>query len=364
MSNLILSTSNKNSIFKSANLEQIAVNDFGKNVQRGVLKKINGVVELAIPGLNIVKNGGKLDREAVLIKGEKMQEIAEERNNHKKSIRDLFLKFWNSANKASCNEDQWDSEQYLKTSDLQYNWATSYIQKLHLKGDEKILDIGCGDGRVTAIMAKAVPEGFVLGVDTSESMLKAAFDLKDKVHLKNLDFTKRDATNLKFENQFDLIVSFSCFHWVSDHFAALQGIEKALTRGGKTFLYFAPDHGKDRIDHAINSIASSQKWAHYFTNFSNPHSLVTPSKFISYAEEAGLFLKRIENIVVEEVFNDKKAFSAWMSGWLSHLKYLPKELHQEFLEEIVDCYVAKHPADDENKLHYIGYWVEVELVKA
>lgn len=268
------------------------------------------------------------------------------------------------ADEISTKDDQWDGKQYLNNSDLQYQWATSYIQKLHLQGQEKILDIGCGDGRVTAVIAQGLPNGFVLGIDASDSMLQVAQDLKQQVHLGNLDFTKKDAMSLGFKNEFDFIVSFSCFHWIPDHFTALQEIKKALKPGGKVFLYFAPDHGRDRFDHAINTVVNSPKWADYFSGFVNPFSLITPSKFATYAEEAGLLIKRIEIITVDEVFPSKTAFSAWMRGWMSRLKQLPKELHQEFLEEIIDCYLKKHPIDAENKLHYIDYWMEVELLKS
>ena len=100
------------------------------------------------------------------------------------------------ANEIATKDDQWDGKQYLNNSELQYQWATSYIQKLQLRGQEKILDIGCGDGRVTAIIAQSLTNGFVLGIDASESMLQVAQDLKDKIHLSNLDFTRRDAINL------------------------------------------------------------------------------------------------------------------------------------------------------------------------
>jgi trans-aconitate methyltransferase len=247
------------------------------------------------------------------------------------------------ANEISIKNDQWDGQQYLNNSDLQYQWATSYIQKLKLRGDEKILDIGCGDGRVTAMIAQSLPNGLVLGIDASASMMQVARHLKDRVHLGNLDFIKRDAVDLGFANEFDFIVSFSCFHWISNHDIALQEIEKALKPNGKVFLYFAPDHGRDRFDHAIDPVVNSPKWAHYFSDFSTPFSLVTPSQFATDAEEAGLLLKRIEIITVDEVFPNKTAFIAWMTGWMSHLNQLPKALHQEFLEEIVDCYLKNIP---------------------
>lgn len=260
-------------------------------------------------------------------------------------------------------DDHWDGKRYVNNSGLQYQWATSYIQKFQFSGNERVLDIGCGDGRVTAIIAEGLPDGYVLGIDTSESMLQSALNVKKNIRLDNLDFTKQDAMSLRVTNEFDFIVSFSCFHWIPDHFAALQGIEKALKPGGKVFLYFAADYGTDRIDHAINAVVTSPKWAHYFTNFSNPCFLVTPEKFVNDAEAAGLLLKRLENVIVDEIFPSKAAFAAWMKGWMLYLKLLPEELQQEFLDEIVDCYVNKHPLDDDNKLHYIGYWIEVEFIK-
>ncbi len=267
------------------------------------------------------------------------------------------------ANEASSEKDHWDGEKYLNNSDLQYQWARTYIKKLQLQGNEKILDIGCGDGRITALLAKAVPQGFVIGVDTSESMLQMALKLLQVTCPTNLAFAKADAVNLPFVNEFDQIVSFSTFHWIRDHLAALQEMENSLKPGGKIFLYFAPDHGRDRFDHSIKSVRNSEKWAHYFTDFSNPFSLITPSKFAVDAEEAHLLIKRIEIITVDEIFSDRAAFIAWMTGWMSYLKKLPKELHEEFLNEIIDCYLEKHPLDAQGKIHYIDYWMEAELLK-
>jgi len=288
-------------------------------------------------------------------------------NIYKKAVSITFciLSFCLSsfAEEISLENQDWDGELYLKNSTLQYQWANSYIQKFQLNGNEKILDIGCGDGRITAMIAKSVPDGFVLGIDPSDSMLQTAQNLKVKIAFANLDFVKRDAMDLQLTSEFDFIVSFSCFHWIADHFRALQELEKALKPGGKVFLYFAPDHGRDRFDHAIKKVVRSTKWAPYFSDFSNPFTLVSPSQFATYAEEANLLIKRIEIITVDEIFPSKDAFAAWMTGWMSYLKQLPKELHKEFLEEIIDCYLEKHPNDSENQLHYIDYWMEVELLK-
>jgi trans-aconitate methyltransferase len=59
----------------------------------------------------------------------------------------------------------WDSEDYLKHSSAQYKWAKELLGKLDLQGTESILDIGCGDGKITAMIASLVPSGDVVGID-------------------------------------------------------------------------------------------------------------------------------------------------------------------------------------------------------
>ncbi|MES2272979.1 MAG: methyltransferase domain-containing protein [Chlamydiota bacterium] len=257
-----------------------------------------------------------------------------------------------------------DGEQYAKNSELQYQWATAYIKKLQLKGNERILDIGCGDGRVSALIAKAVPQGSVVGIDVSDSMLLEAQKLLQNTHIKNLSFARQDAMGLEFEKEFDLVLSFSCFHWVANHLTALQKIEKSLKPGGRVFIYFYPDHGRERADDAIKTVVSSKKWSSYFAHFTNPFSLVTPAKFASQAESAKLVLKRMEVVALDEVFPTSRAFAAWITGWMPQLKILPQEKHKEFLDEIIASYLQKHPADAQGKIHYIDYWLEAEFIKS
>src|SRR5512137_448065 len=69
---------------------------------------------------------------------------------------------------------KWDPADYQKSSSAQYNWAMALIADLLLEGDERILDIGCGDGRITAHLASLVPGGSVLGIDLSPDMIRFA----------------------------------------------------------------------------------------------------------------------------------------------------------------------------------------------
>ncbi|HZL65322.1 MAG TPA: methyltransferase domain-containing protein [Thermoleophilia bacterium] len=68
----------------------------------------------------------------------------------------------------------WDARDYAAHSCAQLGWARELIEKLRLRGDEDVLDIGCGDGRATALIAERLPRGSVLGVGNSASMIALA----------------------------------------------------------------------------------------------------------------------------------------------------------------------------------------------
>ena len=81
---------------------------------------------------------------------------------------------------------KWDPEAYRKSSSAQFGWAMALIEGLKVKGDERILDIGCGDGRITAHLAGLVPCGRVLGLDVSPEMV--TFASRDHAHCANFYF--------------------------------------------------------------------------------------------------------------------------------------------------------------------------------
>src|SRR5512133_3316891 len=127
----------------------------------------------------------------------------------------------------------WNPSDYAQHSSAQQIWARELIAKLHLAGHERVLDIGCGDGKVTAEIASAVPRGSVVGIDNSTDMIgyaKAAYEAG------NLRFQVADAAALPFQAEFDVIFSNACLHWIYDHKPVLAGIRRSLAPGGRVLL--------------------------------------------------------------------------------------------------------------------------------
>ncbi|MFN6530106.1 class I SAM-dependent methyltransferase [Nostoc sp. ChiSLP03a] len=97
--------------------------------------------------------------------------------------------------------DKWNPEDYCKNSSDQQKWAKEAIVKLNLKGNESILDIGCGDGKVTADIASYIPNGSVIGIDNSSEMIDFAQKNFSPSYFPNLSFQIADAKNLNFNNK-------------------------------------------------------------------------------------------------------------------------------------------------------------------
>ena len=102
---------------------------------------------------------------------------------------------------------KWDAQEYEKHSQGQQKWARELIEKISLEGTENVLDLGCGDGKVTAEISKLVINGSIIGVDNSAGMIKLARDKHSTAIYPNLSFQEMDAVNLNFNDRFDFIFS-------------------------------------------------------------------------------------------------------------------------------------------------------------
>lgn len=128
---------------------------------------------------------------------------------------------------SSCSRE-WDASAYHRLSEPQVSWGKKVLSGLKLRGDEVLMDAGCGTGRLTAKLLQNLPRGLVVGIDVSENMLAGARDhlrpqFGDRVH-----FVAADLQQLPFERAFDGIFSTAAFHWVPDHSRLFRSLFQAL----------------------------------------------------------------------------------------------------------------------------------------
>ena len=259
---------------------------------------------------------------------------------------------------------QWNAADYASHSSAQVKWGQEIIAKLNLRGDETVLDIGCGNGRLTAALAQKLPGGFVQGVDSSVEMIRFAVKSFPSSAIPNLAFQVCDAGRLTFSNKFDIVVSFSCLHWIKDHLPVLKGIKQGLKTNGRVMLQFGGKGNAADILAVTDEVIVGTKWEKYFRGFIFPWYFYEPQEYSVWVKKSGLKLRRIELIAKDMVQNSKDDLIGWARAtWVPYVNRVPEGLQNEFLTEIAERYLARYPLDKSGCAHVKMQRLEVEACK-
>jgi trans-aconitate 2-methyltransferase len=254
----------------------------------------------------------------------------------------------------------WGPRDYERHSAAQESWARDCIARLRLGGAERVLDIGCGDGRVSAELAAHVPAGSVLAVDSSAEMVAHAREQHFDEAGGNLRFAVADATGLTYEHVFDVVVSFSCLHWVQDQDAVLRGVARALLNGGRMFLHFAGRGNAAGMLSIVDEVSARPAWRAAFVDFGFPWCFPEAAGYRDLVEEAALHPDRVELLSRQMLHEDAAALAGWLrTTWLPYLDRLPQELRGAFVDEAVAAYLAVRPADEHGRI-----WVDAVRLEA
>ena len=259
---------------------------------------------------------------------------------------------------------KWDAADYAKSSAVQQRWARELLAKLGLQGNERLLDLGCGDGKVTAEIASLLPDGAVLGVDNSPEMIELAQSCFSETEYPNLSFQVVDALNLNFQNEFDVIFSNAVLHWVADHASVLRGVSDALKPGGRILLQMGGRGNATEVIAAMDKVVSMPEWRDYFVGFQFPYSFYGMEEYAEWLPQTGFAPVRVELIPKDMAHVDRSAFEGWLrTTWLPYIRRVSEEQQQEFLKQVVDVYLTANPASSDGVVHVQMMRLEVEAKK-
>jgi trans-aconitate methyltransferase len=254
---------------------------------------------------------------------------------------------------------RWDPDDYRNSSSAQFGWAMTLISGLRLSGQERILDIGCDDGRITAELAGAVPGGSVLGVDLSEEIICHA-SAKHSDH-PNLSFGVADASRLDFTEEFDLVVSFACLHWVEDQMPVLRAVSRSLASEGRFLMQCGGRGNAARLLDITGEIIAKPIWAEFFRDFSFPYHFYGPVEYRAWLEQAGLHPRRVELVPKDMVHQGQTGLEGIIRAtWLPYTERLPAHLKDSFVKEIAASYLERYPLDERGQAHVQMMRLEVE----
>jgi trans-aconitate 2-methyltransferase len=163
----------------------------------------------------------------------------------------------------------WNAERYHEISSPQQTWGRSVLQRLPLAGDERVLDLGCGTGRLTGDLYNAVPRGRVVGADRSSTMLDAAARWL-REHGPGVRLVQADAARLPFWRAFDAIFSTATFHWVLDHGALFRSVIAALRPGGRLVAQCGGAGNLSLLRARADGLMRDPRFANFFDDWQEP----------------------------------------------------------------------------------------------
>ena len=234
----------------------------------------------------------------------------------------------------------WSSTQYLKFQKERTQPSIDLVCRIPIDRPEKIIDIGCGPGNSTRVLAKRFPHAQVVGVDCSANMLeKARQDNPD------LTFMFCDAsTDLKgFARDFDVVFSNACIQWVSNH-PKLLGEMMTLLRPGGVLAVQTPFNRNAPIIREIHSAASSDRWKNWLGTVSPFHNM-TPEEYFDLLSDIAVDFSLWETVYYHRLPSPKASIEWYRStGLRPYLDALPDETHRDaFEKEILERITPLYP---------------------
>ncbi|WP_162261889.1 methyltransferase domain-containing protein [Legionella adelaidensis] len=210
------------------------------------------------------------------------------------------------------------------------------LNKVSFMPKSRVLDVGCGDGLITNEISTIVEDGCVFGTDISQEMIGYAVDHYSR---QNLRFICMDASKNIFREQFDVVVSLNCLHWVSKQQDALDGIGIALVPGGQVAILLS--HKKSEYHIVLDNLCTSDKWKAYFANFESPRYFFDPDNYKEMLLRAGLHIVEFIEEEMVYTFQTTRQLREFFSASGAQIKQIPEEKKEEFLNDFVAEYLKQ-----------------------
>ncbi len=239
---------------------------------------------------------------------------------------------------------EFDGVKYKEASTHQNEWGCKLISELGLAGNERILDLGCGDGAITALLAEAVPDGSVLGIDASQGMI-AATDANER---SNLEFALLDINEMDFVGEFDVVFSNATLHWVKNHPQMLHKTNKALKPGGLARFNFAAKGNCENLFAALDEVMASDRFVEKFADFIWPWYMPAGDEYRRLVVRLGFRTAKVWDENADRHFPDVEAMIRWIDqpSLVPFLPALDEADARDFRDAVVEQMVARCQGED------------------
>jgi trans-aconitate 2-methyltransferase len=227
----------------------------------------------------------------------------------------------------------WDADTYHRLADPQEEWGKEVLARLELSGGEIVLDAGCGSGRLTRELLERLPEGRVIGVDASPSMIDRA-----REHLAGygdrIELLVADLADLVLPAPVDAVYSNATFHWILNHQRLFERLFACLRPGGAIEAQCGGEGNVAEWQRAIEAFEGDERFSAYLRGMPSAFNFASVGDTQDRLARAGF-----ENVTVwledKHVEPSEPREFARTMGLANHMARLPEQLRDEFVDAVL-----------------------------
>ena len=238
---------------------------------------------------------------------------------------------------------------YTRHSSLQNGLAKDVLSTFSVNPEASVLDVGCGDGRVTAELAMRAIKGSVIGLDASPSMIESASTNFPENHFPNLHFQLVSIEEVVFSHPFNLITSFSCFHWLREPKKILQKLISSLEKDGELLILTYPKESP-YYQYLESALEKYPEYKHLSAN----HTMLAAQEYKDFFLEKELKVLNFEEKIIFAQYNSADEIFNFIKGWVSNYVPIPGDLQDQFIDDVVQA-ILNDPAIQKDPMIKVPY---------
>jgi trans-aconitate 2-methyltransferase len=237
----------------------------------------------------------------------------------------------------------WNPELYNRFRRYREEPFLAILERLNLRGDETIVDLGCGSGENTLELARRVPRGRVAGLDSSVAMISAAdkavegieAELRSRIKFMLGDIREFNAAG-EYAREFSVVFSNAALQWVPGHREIFRRIYDALMPGGRVVVQM-PKNDRETAQVTILQLASEPPWNEMLASVSVPSHLVPgPDHYSKLLAEIGFVEVDCYEHVFQHPMDSPRDVVDWSRATTLRpfLNVLPADRHDAFISAV------------------------------
>lgn len=232
---------------------------------------------------------------------------------------------------------EWNAASYHRVSAPQTAWGERVLSRLHVRGDEDVIDAGCGTGRLTAKLMAKIPRGRLIAIDRSWNMLLTARTNLRPEFGRRITYVRVELPHMPIDRWADVVFSTATFHWVRDHDTLFREILRALKSGGRLFAQCGGGPNLYQAHTLAAEVMRQPPFVSYFRDWRPVWEFSTPEQAADRLRNAGFAEIRTSLEAAPTTLADEDSYREFVTTVIynPHLERLPEgALRRRFIDEI------------------------------